>query len=307
MRLVFMGTPDFAVPTLKALIKEGHEILAVFTQTDKPVGRKQILTPPPVKICAMENGIDIYQPTTLRSGEAFQILKDINPEAIVVVAYGKILPEDILSLPKYGCINGHASILPRHRGASPIQWSIFSGDKETGVTTQRMDSGIDTGDILEISKTEISDTETAETLHDRLSLMCAELMCSTIGKLEKGEIRPVKQDEKDATYCSIIKKEMALLDFTKNATELDRAIRAFYGWPVAFFMLEGKRMKVFSAKILKGDGSMGTVIDNKDKLVISCGDNTALELIDVQLEGSKPMTAKALLCGKNIPIGTKII
>ena len=307
MRLVFMGTPDFAVPTLKALIKEGHEILAVFTQTDKPVGRKQILTPPPVKICAMENGIDIYQPTTLRSGEAFQILKDINPEAIVVVAYGKILPEDILSLPKYGCINGHASILPRHRGASPIQWSIFSGDKETGVTTQRMDSGIDTGDILEISKTEISDTETAETLHDRLSLMCAELMCSTIGKLEKGEIRPVKQDEKTATYCSIIKKEMALLDFTKNATELDRAIRAFYGWPVAFFMLEGKRMKVFSAKILKGDGSMGTVIDNKDKLVISCGDNTALELIDVQLEGSKPMTAKALLCGKNIPIGTKII
>lgn len=307
MRLVFMGTPDFAVPTLKALIKEGHEILAVFTQTDKPVGRKQILTPPPVKICAMENGIDIYQPTTLRSGEAFQILKDINPEAIVVVAYGKILPEDILSLPKYGCINGHASILPRHRGASPIQWSIFSGDKETGVTTQHMDSGIDTGDILEISKTEISDTETAETLHDRLSLMCAELMCSTIGKLEKGEIRPVKQDEKDATYCSIIKKEMALLDFTKNATELDRAIRAFYGWPVAFFMLEGKRMKVFSAKILKGDGSMGTVIDNKDKLVISCGDNTALELIDVQLEGSKPMTAKALLCGKNIPIGTKII
>lgn len=307
MRLVFMGTPDFAVPTLKALIKEGHEILAVFTQTDKPVGRKQILTPPPVKICAMENGIDIYQPTTLRSGEAFQILKDINPEAIVVVAYGKILPEDILSLPKYGCINGHASILPRHRGASPIQWSIFSGDKETGVTTQRMDSGIDTGDILEISKTGISDTETAETLHDRLSLMCAELMCSTIGKLEKDEICPVKQDEKDATYCSIIKKEMALLDFTKNATELDRAIRAFYGWPVAFFMLEGKRMKVFSAKILKGDGSMGTVIDNKDKLVISCGDNTALELIDVQLEGSKPMTAKALLCGKNIPIGTKII
>lgn len=307
MRLVFMGTPDFAVPTLKALINDGHEILAVFTQTDKPVGRKQVLTPPPVKLCAQENGIEVFQPTTLRNGEAYEILKALNPDAIVVVAYGKILPDEILTLPKYGCINGHASILPRHRGASPIQWSIYSGDKETGVTTQRMDSGIDTGDVLEISKTDISDTETAESLHDRLSIMCAEVMSSTISKLESGELNPVKQDESGATYCPIIKKEMALLDFSKTAKELDQTIRAFYGWPVAYFMLDGKRMKVFSAKVQKGDGSVGTVIDNKDKLVISCGENTALELIDIQLEGSKPMTAKALLCGKNIPVGTKII
>ena len=306
MKIVFMGTPDFAVPTLKALIEDGHDIVGVFTQTDKPVGRKQILTPTPVKVYAREQGIEVYQPTTLRNGEAAETLNKLNPDVIVVVAYGKILPDEILSLPKYGCVNGHASILPRHRGASPIQWSIYCGDKQTGVTTQLMDSGIDTGDILETVTTDISDNETAETLHDRLSLLCAQLMCSTLKGLENGKIIPKKQEDSKATYCPIIKKEMALLDFTKNANELDCMIRAFSGWPVAYFMLDGKRVKVYSARVCTGDTTTGVVINNQDGLIISCGDGTALELLNIQPEGSKPMTAKALLCGKNIPLGTKI-
>ncbi len=306
MRVVFMGTPDFAVPTLDAIIESGHEVVGVFTQPDKPVGRKQILTPPPVKVLANEKGITVYQPKTLRNGEAVAIIKNLNPEIIVVVAYGKILPEEILSLPKYGCVNGHASLLPRHRGASPIQWSIVCGDKQTGVTTMLMDVGMDTGDMLETVCTNILSGETADTLHDRLSLLGAKLMCSTLDKLSKGEITPKKQDNSKATYAPIIKKEMALLDFSKNAVELERLIRAFSGWPVAYFMLDGKRVKVFSAKVCKGDGSIGAVINNKDTLVISCANNTALELENIQLEGSKPMTVKALLCGKSIALGTKL-
>lgn len=306
MRIVFMGTPDFAVPTLKALFDAGHDIVGVFTQPDKPVGRKQILTQPPVKILALEHGVPVFQPNSLRNGEALEILKRLQPEIIVVVAYGKILPAEILSFPKYGCINGHASILPKLRGSAPIQWSIANGEKQTGVTTQLMDVGIDTGDILETVVTDIADDETAQSLHDRLSVLGAKLMVSTVSKLYKGELSPIKQDDSKATYAPIINKEMALLDFSKNAVQLERLIRAFSGWPVAYFFLDGKRCKVFSAKVCSGDGSVGEIINNKDNLVISCGEKTALQLENIQFEGSKPMTAKALLCGKNIPLGTKL-
>ena len=301
-----MGTPDFAVPTLKALISAGHSVVGVFTQPDKPVGRKQILTPPPVKVEAEKNGIKVFQPTTLKDGAAYEILKELAPEIIVVVAYGKILPKEILDLPKYKCINGHASLLPRHRGASPIQWSIVCGDKITGVTTMLMDEGMDTGDMLETVTTEISDTDTAQTLHDRLSILGAELMCSTLEKIEKGSITPKPQGENGVTYAPIIKKEMGLLDFSKNAKELHCLIRAFSGWPVAYFSLFGKRVKVYSAEVTAGDGSVATVLSSKNEFVVSCGENTALKLTKLQIEGSKPMDARAFLCGNAVSVGTKL-
>ena len=307
MKIVFMGTPDYAVNTLDALIKDGHQVAAVFCQPDKPVGRKQILTPPPVKVCALENNIPVFQPNTLRDGKAYEILKEINPEVIVVVAYGKILPKEILDLPKYGCVNGHASLLPKYRGSAPIQYAILCGETETGVTTQLMDEGIDTGDILETVTTKIGEEETAEELFDRLAVLSADLMISTLEKLEKGEITPTPQNQNEATYAPIIKKEMAKLDFTKTAADIHNAVRGYYSWPCAFFMLNGKRIKVLSAKLGdKTTKNSGTVIANGEELVIACGNNTSIRLLSVQPEGSKPMTSKQMLCGNKIPLGTVV-
>ena len=308
MKLVFMGTPDYAVNTLEALISAGHNVAAVFAQPDKPVGRKHIITPPPVKVCAENHGIAVYQPNTLRDGKAEEILKEIAPDAIVVVAYGKILPKEILNIPKYGCVNGHASLLPKYRGASPIQWCIVCGETETGVTAMKMDEGMDTGDILETAKTEIGDEETAEELFDRLSGLTAELLVNTLSDLEKGNITPKKQDEEKASYAPIIKKEMAFLDFKNmTATEIHNAVRGYYSWPCAYFFLENKRIKVIKAAVADNtNAKAGTVIKSTDSLVIACKDGTAIELITVQPEGSKPMSAKQMLCGRPIAVGTVI-
>lgn len=308
MKLVFMGTPDYAVNTLEALISAGHNVAAVFVQPDKPVGRKHIITPPPVKVCAENHGIAVYQPNTLRDGKAEEILKEIAPDAIVVVAYGKILPKEILNIPKYGCVNGHASLLPKYRGASPIQWCIVCGETETGVTAMKMDEGMDTGDILKTAKTEIGDEETAEELFDRLSGLTAELLVNTLSDLEKGNITPKKQDEEKASYAPIIKKEMAQLDFINmTATEIHNAVRGYYSWPCAYFFLENKRIKVIKAAVAdKTNAKAGTVVKNTDSLVIACKDGTAAELVTVQPEGSKPMSAKQMLCGRPIAVGTVI-
>ena len=306
MRVLFMGTPDYSVATLKALVDEGFDVAGVFAQPDKPVGRKQILTPPPVKAYAESIGIPVYQPTTLRDGKALEIIKEINPEVIVEVAYGKILPEEILNFPKYKCINGHASLLPKYRGASPIQWCIVCGEKQTGVTIQVMDKGIDTGDILDTAVVDIGENETAEELFERLSVVSADLMIKTLKSIESGTAKPTKQNEDEATYAPIIKKEMAHLDFNKTAYELKCAIRGYYSWPCAFCFIEGKRVKVISADIAEGNGEAGTVVDNNGRLVIACGDNTAIELKTVQPEGSKVMSAAQMLCGFKIPIGTTL-
>ncbi len=307
MRMVFMGTPDYSVKTLKTLYDKGHDIVGVFAQPDKPVGRKQVLTPPPVKVLAEELNIPVFQPSTLRNGEAFEIIKELNPEVIVVVAYGKILPKEILDFPKYGCINGHASLLPKYRGASPIQWCIVCGEKQTGVTVMQMDEGMDTGDILSTEVVDILPEETAEQLFERLSDISANLMATTLEKIEKGEVTPKKQNEAEATYAPIIKKEMAKLDFTKDAEKIACAVRGYYSWPCAYFFLDGKRIKVISAKVSeKTSKDAGEVIDNNNRLVISCGNNTSIELITVQPEGSKAMTAAQMLCGKKIPLGTKV-
>lgn len=304
MKIVFMGTPDYAVKTLEALIEAGHEVAAVFAQPDKPVGRKQILTPPPVKVTALENNIPVYQPNSVRTGEAYDILKEINPDVIVVVAYGKILPKEILELTKYGCVNGHASLLPKFRGASPIQWCIVNGETETGVTTMLMDEGMDTGDILETQTVNIGENETAEELFERLSSVSAQLMVSTLEMLQKGEITPKKQTG-EASYAPIIKKDMAKLDFNKTASEIHNAVRGYYSWPCAFFFHSGKRIKVIKTAIGgTTTEKCGSVIGNTDELVIACGENTSIRILELQPEGSKRMTAKQMLCGKPIELGT---
>ncbi len=306
MRIVFMGTPDYAAVTLQKLIDEKYDVAAVFAQPDKPVGRKQILTPPATKVIALDNNIPVYQPNTLRDGEAFEVLKELNPDAIVVVAYGKILPKEILDLPKYGCINGHASLLPKLRGASPIQWSIVTGEKVTGVTTMLMDEGMDTGDILQTAEIDIGEQETAEELFDRLAVLSADLMVSTLKAVEAETIKPIKQDEREATYAPIIKKEMAHIDFDKTAAEICNAVRGFYSWPCAFCFINGKRIKVIKAVVsnLKPSEN-GIVIANDNKLVISCKDGS-VELVSVQPEGAKQMSAVQMLNGHKIELGTKV-
>ena len=306
MRIVFMGTPDYAAVTLQKLIDEKYDIAAVFAQPDKPVGRKQILTPPETKILAQKYDIPVYQPKTLRDGEAYKVLKELNPDAIVVVAYGKILPKEILDLPKYGCINGHASLLPKLRGASPIQWAIVTGEKVTGVTTMLMDEGMDTGDILETAVINIGDEETAEELFDRLSVISADLMISTLKKAENNELSPKKQNHADATYAPIIKKEMAHLDFNKTADEICNAVRGFYSWPCAYCFINEKRIKVIKAKKANLTAQeCGVVIDSNNKLVISCKGGS-VELITVQPEGAKIMSASQMLNGHAISKGTVV-
>lgn len=306
MRIVFMGTPDYAAVTLQKLIYEKYDIAAVFAQPDKPVGRKQILTPPATKVIAINNNIPVFQPKTLRDGEAYSILKELNPDVIVVVAYGKILPKEILDLPKYGCINGHASLLPKLRGSAPIQWAIVNGEKQTGVTIQLMDEGIDTGDILETVVTDIGEQETAEELFDRLAVMSADLMVSTLEKAQAGTLNPIKQNDAEATYAPIIKKEMAHIDFTKTADEICNAVRGFYSWPCAFCFINDKRIKVIKAvKSNLSAREYGVVLDSDNRLVISCKDGS-VELVTVQPEGAKVMTASQMLNGHAIPKGTVV-
>ena len=307
MKTVFMGTPDYAAVTLEKLISEGFDIKAVFAQPDKPVGRKHILTPPPTKACAEKHGIPVFQPETFKDGKAAEILKEIAPDVIVVVAYGKILPKAVLDIPKLGCVNGHASLLPKYRGASPIQWCIVCGEKVTGVTTMLMDEGMDTGDILETVSVRIGDEETGEELFDRLADISADLMVSTLKKLQKGEISPKPQNHNEATYAPIIKKEMALIDFNKTAEEVHNRIRGYYSWPVAYFFRNGKRIKVISARIGdKTDKEAGTVIGNTDELIVACGGGTSIRLVTLQPEGSKQMSAKQMLCGNPIALGDKV-
>ncbi len=308
MKLIFMGTPAYAVNTLNALLEAGHEILGVFAQPDKPVGRKHVVTPPPVKVCAEEHGIPVYQPNNWKDGEAAKIVADLAPEVIVVVAYGKILPEEVLAIPPYGCINGHASLLPAYRGASPIQWCIVSGETKTGVTTMLMDKGMDTGDILETVMTDIGSEETADELFDRLAPLSAELMVKTLADLESGGVIPKKQPETGISYAPIIKKEMAMLTFqTKTARELHNAARGFYSWPCAYFFYNGKRVKVLKTALSDGTSEApGTVFKRDKRLLVACKAGTTLELMTVQPEGGKPMSGYQMLCGGKLPLGSVI-
>lgn len=305
MRLVFMGTPDFAVGCLEALIKAGHDVAAVYSQPDKPVGRKREILPTPVKQCALAYGIEVRQPTTLRNAEETEALRALAPDAVVVVAYGKLIPTDMLEVAPLGFINVHASLLPKYRGAAPIQWAVVNGENETGVTTMLLNEGMDTGDMLERAVTPIGENETAGELFERLSVLGAELILSTLEKLEKGELTPEKQDEAQATLAPIISKEMALLDFAQSAESLSNLVRGFNPWPIAYTILEGKRLKVYSARVGSTTSALaGTVTKSERTLCVACGDGMELELLDIQLEGSKRMPASEWLKGRAVEKGT---
>ena len=305
MRIVFMGTPDFAVPSLQALIDAGHDVCAVYTQPDKPQGRKQILTAPPVKTLALEHDIPVFQPNTLKNEDEQARLRELAPEVIIVVAYGKLLPKAVLDIPPHGCINVHGSLLPRWRGAAPIQWAVIAGDEMAGVTTMQMAEGLDTGDMLLTYETRVGEKETAGELFDRLAQSGAELLTQTLVKLD--EITPRPQDDAQSCYAHMLDKQMAVIDWSKSAHEIDCLIRGLNPWPIALTTLSGERLKVFAAEKAAGNGEPGTVLeaDPKKGLTVACGEG-ALKLIEIQLVGGKRMKATDFLRGHAIEVGTKL-
>lgn len=306
MRIAFMGTPDFSVDCLRALVDSKHEIVGVFCQPDKPVGRKQELTPPDVKKEALIHGLEVFQPVSLRNGKGVEILEKIKPDLVVVVAYGKILPDDFLAYPKYGCINVHASVLPKYRGASPIHYAVLNGDRTTGVTVQQMDSGIDTGDILNIKECEIGINDTTEYMYEVLAPLGAQAMTETIELIEKGELKPVKQDESMASHVGLLTKDMSRIDWSDTAFNIHNKIRGLYSWPGASTVLNGKTLKIHSSVLSdkKGNNKAGEVIDSDGRLIVCCGDNGTVELKSVQLEGKKRMDTSVFLNGYPIEKGT---
>ena len=304
MRVVFMGTPDFAVPCLERLIGAGHEILGVFTQPDKPVGRKQIMTPPAVKEFAMEHGLDVFQPATLRDGSAMEIIRSLDPQIIVVAAYGKIVPKDILDYPQYGCINVHGSLLPAYRGAAPIQWSVINGDPETGVTIMQMNEGLDTGDIFYQKSISIGIDDTAESMFDQLAALGADMLVEALELIPQGKLTAVKQDESRATYASMLSKEKAVIDWNKTAAEVHNLVRGLYSWPIAQTTLNGKKLKVYRTSPCAKNGTAGTVVVT-DPLTVACGEGSVV-IHELQLEGKKRMDASAFLIGHPMKIGDRL-
>lgn len=303
MNIVFMGTPDFAVPCLQALLDSGEQVIAVYTQPDKPKGRGHKVLPPPVKELAVLHNIPVYQPATLRTEEAQAEFAALKPDLAVVVAYGKILPQAILDVPPHGCINVHASLLPKYRGAGPIQWSVLNGETKTGVTTMYMAEGIDTGDMILKSETAIGEDETASELHDRLAVLGAQTLLDTLRLVHTGQVPRTVQNNEEASHAPMLTKELCALDFTKPAQLVHNQIRGLSTWPCAVTSLMGKRLKVYKSQLANGTGKPGEVLDNKT-FVVACGDGTAIRLLEVQFEGSKRMPAEAFLRGQHIEKGT---
>lgn len=306
MKILFMGTPGFAVPCLESLIKAGHNICGVFTQPDKPKGRGHKLTAPPVKEVAIKNNIEVFQPDKIRNAETLSIIKGLEPEIIVVVAYGKILPKEIIDYPKYGCVNVHASLLPKYRGAAPIQWSIINGEKTTGVTTMYMNEGLDTGDMLLKSSTIINDDETSGDLHDRLSFIGADLILKTLNEISKGTIKRKKQNDDEASYSPMLDKSLCNIDWNKAAINIHNLVRGLNPWPTASTILNGNILKIHKTKVsnIKG-GSPGEII-SLNPFVVSCSGDTSLEILELQLLGKKRMSSEEFLRGHKIKIYEKL-
>ncbi len=305
MKLVFMGTPDIAATALKALLDAGHEVTGVFTREDKPVGRKQLLTAPPVKQLAAARGIPVFQPKTLRDGAAEKTLRELAPELIVVVAYGRILPKEILTLPKYGCINLHVSLLPKYRGSAPIQWAVLNGDRETGVTIMQMDEGVDTGDIITVAPVEIGPEETSADVFEKVAALGARTLADTVAAISRGEVSRTKQDPAGASLAPPLSKEMAPFDFEADAGALHNKIRGLYPWPVAQFSCAGVPIKVNRARAVEGSGAPGEVLSLKP-LTVACGSG-ALELLELVPRGKRPMTGQEWAAGRRLKKGDRIL
>lgn len=297
MRIVFMGTPDFAVPSLISLAEAGYEITAVFTRKDKPVGRKQILQAPPVKRAAQERDIPVFQPDSLRGPETERTIGEIKPDIIVVAAYGRILPKNILLIPQLGCVNVHASLLPKYRGAAPIQQAVLDGEAETGVTTMQMAEGVDTGDLLLCEKTEIGPDETAGELTGRLSQIGARLIVRTLDALKAGTVAPVPQDDAKSSYAPMLTKERSPVEWSRTAVQIHNQVRGLSPWPVACTLFKGKKLKIYRSRPSSLFGGIpGQILPGK-ALTAACGAGTSLELLEVQPEGGKRMSGTDFLRG----------
>lgn len=300
MRIVFAGTPEFAVRPLEALLQSKHAVIAVFTQPDRPAGRGQVLHESPVKKLAQSHGIPIYQPVRLKNPEEQAILHELQPDLLVVVAYGLILPQAVLEIPKFGCINVHASLLPRWRGAAPIQHALLAGDTTTGICTMQMDAGLDTGDVLLSMACTIDPEETSQTLHDKLTTLGTAALLETLEKLEQNTLVPQKQDSATATYATKIAKADAKIDWQESAAVIDRKIRAFNPWPVAFAELAGQTIRIWSARPnlqvnLNHTIKPGTIVEiRKDSMDVATGDGI-LTLLEIQLPGGKRLPVKEIL------------
>lgn len=307
MKIIFMGTPDFAVPCLENLINSNHEVAAVFSQPDKPVGRKQLLTPPPVKVCAHSNNIPVFQPNSLKNSDALDIINGYKPDVIIVVAYGKILPDAVLTAAKYGCINVHASLLPKYRGAAPIQWAVLNGDKETGVTIMQMDSGLDTGDMLLTVKTEIDENETSAELFDRLSNIGADALIKVLDDIDYYRDNAVSQPETDFGYASKITKELSPVNWNKSAQDIHNQVRGLQTWPCASTKLNGKNLKIHKTVLSSKTGNIsGEIVDNNGVITVCCGNGKCLDITELQLDGKKRMDVKSFLAGNTVKIGTRL-
>ena len=300
MRIVFMGTPEFAVPSLERLIADGHEICGVFTQPDKPKNRGMKLTPSPVKVAALAHEVPVYQPATLKNGEALEQLKALAPDLIAVAAYGKILPQDILDLPKLGCINVHSSLLPKYRGAAPIHWAILKGEEETGVTIMHMAAGLDTGDMILSKATPIDPDETVEQLHDRLAQMGAELLSEAVVRLADGTAPRIPQDDSLSCYAPMLSRELSPIDWNRTSKEIHNQVRGLIPWPATSTTLGGVNFKVYAVAETGEDTSVapGTVLRaDKKGLYVACGDGKVLRVEELQAEGGRRMKAADYLRG----------
>ena len=308
MKIVYMGTPDFAVPPLAALVENGYEVTAVITQPDKPKGRGKTLMPTPVKEEALKHEIPVYQPAKVRDPEFLETLQKLEPDMIIVAAFGQIIPKVILDMPQYGCINIHASLLPKYRGAAPIQQAVIDGEKESGVTIMKMGTGLDTGDMISQAVIELREDETGGSLFDRLAETGAELLIRTIPSIENGTAVYTKQPEESPTpYAAMITKQMGLLDFSKSAVVLERLVRGMNPWPSAYTFLNNKTLKVWKCSIESGSCGKdvpGTITDvDKKGIHVACGEGTLI-LEEVQLEGKKRMETDAFLRGYHVTAGT---
>ena len=306
MKIVFMGTPDFSVPVLEALVKAGHQVEAVVTQPDKPKGRGKAVLMTPVKEKAMELGIPVYQPVKVREPEFVEVLKELKPDVMVVVAFGQLLPKAVLDIPPYGCVNVHASLLPKYRGAAPIQWVVIDGEKESGVTTMMMDVGLDTGDMLEQKAIPLDEKETGGSLFDKLSEVGAKLCVKTMEAIENGTAVYTPQDDALATHTGKIQKEMGSIDWSKDAEVIERLVRGLNPWPSAYTRIDDKNLKIWRAKVISHEvkAAPGCILKvTKDELEVQTG-NGVLALLEVQLEGKKRMTTDAFLRGYQVTEGS---
>ena len=305
MKILFMGTPDFAVPSLQALIEAGHEIVGVFTQPDKPKNRGMKLQPPPVKVVAVDHDIPVFQPTKLRDGTALETIQGLAPDLIVVAAYGRILPQEILDYPRLGCINVHSSLLPKYRGSAPIHWAILNGDAESGVTIMNVVLELDAGDIISQAVTPIDPDETVENLHDRLADMGAKLLVDTVVAIENGTATRTPQQADLVTHAPMLSRALSPMDFTRPARELHNQVRGLIPWPAAVTELNGTRCKIFSTSVLAettGKAPGAVIAADKKGLKIACGGGTVLQINELQADGGKRLKAADYLRGHPIPV-----